>query len=73
MGKLSDTLMKVSLNMIDNQQCNTFYRNGPGTSSFSEGITDTMLCAGVLEGGRDTCLVSNLCELGKYWVIKVLV
>lgn len=59
-GKLSDILMKVNLNVIDNRQCNSFYNRGLGTdASFSSGIVDTMLCAGVLEGGRDSCLVSG--------------
>lgn len=59
-GKLSDSLMKVNLNVIDNRQCNSLYNRGLGTdTSFSSGIVDTMLCAGVLEGGRDSCLVSR--------------
>ncbi|XP_054265061.1 serine protease Hayan-like isoform X1 [Macrosteles quadrilineatus] len=56
-GRQSDILMKVPLNVIDNRQCNNYYNtNNPGSSSFGSGIVDTMLCAGYVEGGRDTCL-----------------
>jgi len=56
-GRQSEILMKVALNVIDNRQCNTYYNsNGPAAASFASGIVDTMLCAGYVEGGRDTCL-----------------
>ena len=50
----SDDLLKVRLDIIDNDQCNKLYG---ADSKLRNGITDTMLCAGVLSGKKDTCQV----------------
>ena len=44
-GTPSPTLRKVSLRTVTNESCDLVYG----------GITDTMLCAGIPEGGRDSC------------------
>ncbi|XP_022524968.2 transmembrane protease serine 9 [Astyanax mexicanus] len=41
------TLQEVEVPVVGNRQCNCFY--GVGT------ITNNMICAGLLEGGRDSC------------------
>ncbi|KAG5895056.1 hypothetical protein JTB14_021023 [Gonioctena quinquepunctata] len=51
-GDNSDRLMKVTLNIYDNQQCYRTYQNN---KDLPKGITSTMMCAGELEGGKDTC------------------
>jgi secreted trypsin-like serine protease len=44
-GYTSNLLMKVSLPIVSNSVCSMAYR----------GITDNMLCAGYMEGGKDAC------------------
>ncbi|KAL7373037.1 hypothetical protein ABVT39_026157 [Epinephelus coioides] len=44
-----ETLQEVEVPVVGNRQCNCL--NGVGT------ITDNMICAGVLEGGKDACQV----------------
>jgi hypothetical protein len=56
--KKSDTLLKVVLSIIDNNLCNELYNSGEGTSGLKDGIVPSMMCAGELEGGKDTCQVS---------------
>ncbi|KAJ6640320.1 Serine protease snake [Pseudolycoriella hygida] len=51
-GDRSDELRKVSLNIIDNSQCQQLYEK---SKKLKDGIVSTQLCAGYLEGGRDTC------------------
>ncbi|GLH07086.1 Serine protease snake [Gryllus bimaculatus] len=51
----SDTLLKVALDIIDNNLCNELWRSASGTRPLADGIAPTMLCAGVLKGGKDTC------------------
>lgn len=48
----SDKLMKVTLNVYTNQRCTTTF---PTDVSLPRGVASTMLCAGDLKGGRDTC------------------
>ncbi|XP_046382733.1 serine protease snake-like [Ischnura elegans] len=49
-------LLKVSLDVFDEAKCNeTFEAEIRSTSQLKRGIDSTMLCAGILEGGRDTC------------------
>jgi hypothetical protein len=56
--KKSDTLLKVVLSIIDNKLCNELYESGEGTRELKNGIVSSMMCAGELEGGKDTCQVS---------------
>lgn len=51
-GQVSDELMKVELDFIDNQRCNRFFDDD---FKLDNGIVDSQICAGVLDGGRDTC------------------
>ena len=44
------TLQEVEVPVLGNRQCNCLY--GVGT------VTDNMICAGVLAGGKDSCQVS---------------
>jgi len=56
----SDDLLKVDLDVIDNQQCNKLYEAESKTNTLNRGIIDSMVCAGDLEGGHDTCLVIQI-------------
>ena len=56
-GDNSKKLMKVALNLYDNSECSRSYRND---KNLPRGISSSMLCAGELSGGRDTCQVRNL-------------
>ncbi|KAF2884868.1 hypothetical protein ILUMI_21287 [Ignelater luminosus] len=49
---LSDKLLKVELNVFDNSLCSKRYSS---SRKLPQGIVSTMLCAGKLEGGKDTC------------------
>lgn len=44
------TLQEVEVPVLGNRQCNCL--NGVGA------VTDNMICAGVLVGGKDSCQVS---------------
>ncbi|KAI4459638.1 polyserase-related [Holotrichia oblita] len=46
-GPLSTKLRKITVPIIDRQQCRRLYS--------SDDITNTMICAGVLKGGKDSC------------------
>ncbi|ERL94711.1 hypothetical protein D910_11985, partial [Dendroctonus ponderosae] len=53
----SDKLLKVQLNIYDNSVCAKAYQKEINANQhISKGIVGSMLCAGELEGGRDTCL-----------------
>jgi hypothetical protein len=56
--KKSDILLKVVLSIIDNRQCNGLYEMDGVTRELKNGIVSSMMCAGELEGGKDTCQVS---------------
>jgi len=56
----SDHLLKVDLDLINNRQCNKLYEAESKTRTLNRGIIDSMLCAGDLAGGHDTCLVSEI-------------
>lgn len=47
-GKLSDTLLQASVQVIDRTRCNA-------EDAYQGEVTKDMLCAGILEGGVDTC------------------
>ncbi|XP_059475732.1 venom protease-like [Neocloeon triangulifer] len=52
----SDRLLKVSLTPIEHPVCNQTYKNEATTSKLRRGIDDSsMICAGELQGGKDTC------------------
>ncbi|CAG9759657.1 unnamed protein product [Ceutorhynchus assimilis] len=56
-GPNSDKLLKVQLNIYDNSYCTKAYQKEiKGSPQLASGITNTMLCAGELRGGMDTCL-----------------
>ncbi|CAO1431447.1 unnamed protein product [Diamesa serratosioi] len=50
-GGVSDELMKVSLEIINNVKCDEITPR----DKLLNGIIDSQICAGALEGGRDTC------------------
>ncbi|XP_046988072.1 serine protease snake-like [Schistocerca americana] len=54
-GKTSDTLRKVVLDIIDNEMCNNLWKSLRKLTSLPRGIAPSMMCAGVLTGGKDTC------------------
>ncbi|KAG8234521.1 hypothetical protein J437_LFUL011097 [Ladona fulva] len=51
----SSNLLKVTLNVFELSVCQDAYESEARTSLLRNGIVPTMLCAGVLEGKRDTC------------------
>ncbi|XP_077284901.1 serine protease snk-like [Arctopsyche grandis] len=50
--KPSETLQKVTIDLIDNKTCTDFYNR---KRKLPDGIIDGQLCAGYLSGGKDTC------------------
>jgi hypothetical protein len=54
----SDTLLKVGISIIDNKLCNELYEMDGVTRELKNGIVPSMMCAGELKGGKDTCQVS---------------
>ncbi|KAL0180384.1 hypothetical protein M9458_025826, partial [Cirrhinus mrigala] len=46
-----NVLQEVDVPVIGNRQCNCLYGVGE--------ITDNMICAGLLEGGKDSCQVQK--------------
>ncbi|XP_058812944.1 serine protease snake-like isoform X2 [Topomyia yanbarensis] len=51
-GDKSDELLKVSLNIYDNEVCGRGYVN---SRQLKKGIMQTQMCAGNAQGGKDTC------------------
>ncbi|XP_058519821.1 transmembrane protease serine 4 isoform X1 [Ochotona princeps] len=47
-GKMSDTLLQASVQVINHTRCNA-------EDAYQGEVTDTMLCAGIPGGGVDTC------------------
>lgn len=52
LGKMSDTLLQASVQLIDHARCNA-------EDAYQGEVTEKMLCAGILEGGVDTCQVGS--------------
>ncbi|XP_044742119.1 serine protease snake-like [Chrysoperla carnea] len=50
----SPHLLKVGLDIIDNNQCQQYYQGDDRI--LPRGIVSSMICSGVLSGGKDTCL-----------------
>ncbi|KAI4459395.1 trypsin [Holotrichia oblita] len=48
----SQVLMKVTLDLILSENCSEYF---PPKPRMENGVVSSMICAGVLEGGRDTC------------------
>nr|XP_048311625.1 coagulation factor XI isoform X2 [Myodes glareolus] len=48
-GEVQNTLQKVKIPLVSNEECQTRYRNHK--------ITNKMICAGYKEGGKDACKV----------------
>lgn len=57
MEEPSDKLLKVPLGILDNSVCTKRYPFHNRT--LPDGIRPTMLCAGELKGGKDTCQVGR--------------
>uniref|UniRef100_A0A1B0CS99 Putative serine protease snake-like zootermopsis nevadensis n=1 Tax=Lutzomyia longipalpis TaxID=7200 RepID=A0A1B0CS99_LUTLO len=51
-GPKSDTLQKVTLDIIPNYECSPLFEIN---RKLQRGIVDTQMCAGYLDGGKDTC------------------
>lgn len=54
----SDVLRRVSIKLIDQNVCKTLY--SARNRKLIRGIIDEQLCAGDLDGGKDTCQVSTV-------------
>jgi len=56
-GLTSNVLMKVSLDFVEQNECNRSYSSSP-SPNLKFGINpNNQICAGQLEGGKDTCQV----------------
>lgn len=55
-GDTNNRLLKVVLNIYDNHECRETYKRN---KNLPDGIQPSMLCAGELKGGRDTCQVNT--------------
>ncbi|XP_012524177.2 serine protease snake [Monomorium pharaonis] len=51
----SNELMKVQLNYISENDCKKAYAEDLGTRRLPDGLISSLLCAGIMEGGKDTC------------------
>ncbi|KRT81069.1 Trypsin [Oryctes borbonicus] len=51
-GSTTDILQKVTLDLLDMSICDRTYGN---IKYYKNGLPKTMLCAGILQGGKDTC------------------
>lgn len=55
--KGSNDLMKVTLDHIDPDVCKKYLEGDTGGKLMPQGLVSSIFCAGVLEGGKDTCQV----------------
>lgn len=60
-GKMSDTLLQASVQVINRTWCNA-------EDAYQGEVTEKMLCAGVPGGGVDTCQVGPPRSCGVLWV-----
>lgn len=56
----SNELMKVQLNYISDDDCKKAYTEDLGTRRLPDGLITSLLCAGIMEGGKDTCQVKKI-------------
>jgi len=49
--------MKVSLDLVEQNECNRSYSSSPSPNLKFGVNPDNQICAGQLEGGKDTCQV----------------
>lgn len=56
----SNELMKVQLNYISEGDCKKAYAEDLGSRRLPDGLRSSLLCAGIMEGGKDTCQVEKL-------------
>lgn len=55
--KASDFLQHAEIDIIDETKCKSFYERAKGRH-LSDGVINEQICAGDLNGGKDTCQVS---------------
>lgn len=53
----SNELMKVQLDYISEDDCKKSYTQDLGSRRLPQGLIPNLLCAGIMEGGKDTCQV----------------
>lgn len=53
----NNELMKVQLDYISEDNCKKGYAEDLGSRRLPQGLIPNLLCAGVMEGGKDTCQV----------------
>ncbi|UYV68236.1 hypothetical protein LAZ67_5003568 [Cordylochernes scorpioides] len=53
-GRTSPELQELSIPVVDLQTCNASY-SALGSPNLPQGITQDMLCAGLMDGGKDSC------------------
>lgn len=59
-GPTSNILMKVSLDLVEHNECNHSYAFNTG-KNLALGISpDSHICAGQMKGGKDTCQVRKM-------------
>lgn len=52
--------MKVQLNYVSEDDCKKSYAEDIGTRRMPDGLIQSLLCAGIMEGGKDTCQVRTI-------------
>lgn len=53
----SNELIKVQLNYISEDDCKKSYAEDLGSRWMPRGLISSLICAGIMEGGKDTCQV----------------
>ena len=73
-GRVQEVLKEVNAPILSNEKCTEWFRSNGNY----EDITDRMVCAGISNGGRDTCqadsggpLVSRLDTNGRFALVGV--